>query len=228
MISRRAVVQAQQAGQPERAALWAAGAAVREALFGNKKAAIVSALSALKLSRNREVEYGAALAFALSDDSSHAKALADDLEKRFPEDSSARFSYLPTVRAVLALDRAEPEHALEFLQIAVPHELGIPLSSVSGLFGALYPVYVRGQAYLVAHKGAEAAAEFKKILDHRGVVIDDPIGALARLQLARAYALAGDATKAKSSYEDFLALWKEADREIPVLQQAEAEYAKLK
>jgi serine/threonine protein kinase/tetratricopeptide (TPR) repeat protein len=227
MISRRAVVQAQQAGQPERAALWEAGAAVREALFGNKKAAIQLALSALNLSHNRAVQYGAALAFAISNDTSHAQALADEMEKRFPEDSSVRFSYLPAIRAVLALDREEPEHALEFLQVAVPHELGIPPSSVLGLFGALYPVYVRGQAYLAAHKGAAAAAEFKKILDHRGVVTNDPIGALARLQLARAYVLGGDATRAKSSYEDFLALWKEADPDIPVLKQAKAEYAKL-
>jgi eukaryotic-like serine/threonine-protein kinase len=149
------------------------------------------------------------------------------MEKRFPEDSSVRFNYLPAIRAVLALDREEPEHALEFLQVAVPHELGIPPSSISGLFGALYPVYVRGQAYLAAHKGAAAAAEFKKILDHCGVVTNDPIGALARLQLARAYVLGGDATRAKSSYEDFLTLWKDADPDIPILKQAKVEYAKL-
>jgi DNA-binding winged helix-turn-helix (wHTH) protein/tetratricopeptide (TPR) repeat protein len=227
-ISHRAVLQAQQAGQSERASLWAAGAAVREALFGNKKAASEWALSALKLSNDREVEYGAALAFAFSGDSSRAQALVDRMEKRFPEDSSVRFNYLPTIRAVLALNRAEPERAVEFLELARPHELGTSPSSISGLFGALYPIYVRGQAYLAASQGAEAAAEFQKILDHRGVVVSDPIAALTDLQLGRAYALLGDKTKAKSAYQDFLVLWKDADGEIPVLKQAKEEYAKLK
>jgi eukaryotic-like serine/threonine-protein kinase len=227
IISHRAVLQAQQAGQPERASLWEAGAAVREAWFGNKKAAGEWALSALKLSHTREVEYGAALAFAISGDSSHAQALADEMGRRFPEDSSVRFSYVPMIRAVLALNRAEPQHAVELLQVAAPHEFGIPLSGISGLFGALYPIYVRGEAYLAEHRGAEAAAEFQKILDHRGVVVSDPVGVLAHLQLGRAYALSGDVTKAKSAYEDFLTLWKDADRQIPVLMQAEAEYATL-
>ena len=226
-ISHIAVVQAQQAGEPERASLWAAGAAVREALFGNKKAATEWAHSALKLSNDREVEYGAAMAFALSGDSSRAQALTDELEKRFPEDSSVRFNYLPTIRAVLALSRTKPEAALEILQVASPHELGIPFSVISGLFGALYPVYVRGQAYLAANKPAEAAAEFQKILDHRGIVVSDPIGALARLQLARAYARSGDPTRAKSGYQAFLTLWKDADPDLPILKQAKTEYAKL-
>jgi DNA-binding winged helix-turn-helix (wHTH) protein/tetratricopeptide (TPR) repeat protein len=226
-ISHRAVLQAQQAGQPERASLWGAGAAVREALFGNKRAAADWALSALQLSHTREVAYGAALAFAMSGDSSHAQALADEMEKGFPEDSSVRFSYAPAIRAVLALNRADPERAVELLQIAAPHELGIPLSAISGLFGALYPVYVRGQAYLAANKATEAAAEFLKILDHRGIVVSDPIAALSHLQLGRAYALMGYKAKARSAYQDFFSLWKDADPDIPVLQQAESEYAKL-
>lgn len=227
IISHRAVLQAQQAGQPERASLWEAGAAVREAWFGNKQAAGEWALSALKLSHTREVEYGAALAFAVSGDSSQAQALADKMEKRFPEDSSVRFSYVPTIRAVLALNRAEPQRAVELLQIAAPHELGIPISGISGLFGALYPIYVRGQAYLAEHRGAEAAAEFQRVLDHRGVTVSDPVGVLAHLQLGRAYAISGDVSKAKSAYWDFLTLWKDADREIPVVIQAKAEYAAL-
>jgi hypothetical protein len=113
------------------------------------------------------------------------------------------------------------------LQVAAPHELGVTPSSISGLFGALYPVYVRGQAYLAAHRGAEAASEFQKILDHRTIVVSDPIGALARLQLARAYAVSGDGTKAKPMYQGFLTLWKDADGDIPALRQAKAEYAKL-
>ena len=124
-------------------------------------------------------------------------------------------------------NRAEPGVALEQLQIAVPHELGVPRSSNSGLFGALYPIYIRGQAYLAAHEGPEAAAEFQKILDHPGIVINDPIAALAHLQLGRAYALSGDKTKSRSSYEDFLTLWKDADPDIPILKQAKAEYSRL-
>jgi tetratricopeptide (TPR) repeat protein len=227
IISDRAVAQAQQAGQPERAALWAAGAAIREALYGNKEGATEGAHAALKLSTDREVEYGSALAFAIAGDSSHAQALADQMEKQFPEDTAVRFSYLPTVRAVLALNRAEPQQAVALLQVAAPHELGIPVSAISGLFGALYPVYVRGQAYLAGNKPTEAAAEFQKILDHRGIVVNDPIGALAHLQLGRAYAVAGDKAKAQAAYQTFLALWKNADADIPIFKQSKAENAKL-
>jgi DNA-binding winged helix-turn-helix (wHTH) protein/tetratricopeptide (TPR) repeat protein len=227
IISDRAVAQAQQAGQPERAALWAAGAAIREALYGNKEGATEWAHATLKLSTDREVEYGSALAFAIAGDSSHAQALADQMEKQFPEDTAVRFSYLPTLRAVLALNRAEPQQAVALLQVAAPHELGIPVSAISGLFGALYPVYVRGQAYLAGNKPTEAAAEFQKILDHRGIVVNDPIGALAHLQIGRAYAVAGDKAKAQAAYQTFLALWKDADADIPIFKQAKAEYVKL-
>ncbi len=226
-ISHRAAIQAQQAGQPERAALWTTGIAVREALVGNTKTAKDNALSALNLSRDREVEYGAGFALALSGDLSRAQALADDLAKRFPEDSSVRFHYLPTLRSALALARRKPENALELLQVAAPYELGVSFSSMSGLFGALYPVYIRGQAYLAAGKGREAAAEFQKLLDHRGIVISDPVGALAQLQLGRAYSLSSDRTKAKLEYQSFLDLWKDADPDIPVLQQAKTEYSRL-
>jgi hypothetical protein len=105
--------------------------------------------------------------------------------------------------------------------------LRAPTSSFFGFFGALYPIYVRGQAYLAVHQGANAAAEFQKIVDHRGIVVSDPIGALARLQLGRAYTLSGDKTKAKSAYQDFLMLWKDADPDIPILKQAQAEHANL-
>jgi eukaryotic-like serine/threonine-protein kinase len=228
IISSRAVAEAQQAGQPERSSLWEAGAAVRESLFGNKTQANERATAALGLSHDLAVEYGAALAFSIAGNPSRAQPLADDIQKRFPEDSAVRFSYLPTIRALLALNRGEPERALESLQVAAPHEVGVPRSSVSGLFGALYPVYVRGQAYLAAHKGVEAAAEFQKVLDHRGVVINDPIGALAHLQLARAYTLAGDKARARSAYDGFFALWRNADPDIPILKQAKGEYASLR
>lgn len=139
-----------------------------------------------------------------------------------------KFSYLPALRALLALNHGEAAKAIELLQVAVPNELGAPHSSMHGFFGALYPVYVRGEGYLAAHQGPEAVAEFQKILDHRTIVASDPIGALARLQLGRAYALSGDRAKAKAAYEDFLALWKNADADIPILKEANAEYDKAK
>jgi DNA-binding winged helix-turn-helix (wHTH) protein/Tfp pilus assembly protein PilF len=226
-MSHSAVSQAQQAEQRERAGLWETGAAVREAFFGNAPEAKRRALAALELSKDREVEYGAAFALALSGDFLKAEALADDLEKRFPADTAVRSSYLPALRARLALSQGNAAKAIELLQVAVPHELGSPRSSIYALFGALYPTYVRGEAYLAAHQGAEAATEFQKILDHRGIVVSDPIGALARLQSARAYALSSDKVKAKSAYQDFLSLWKDADPDIPILKQAKAEYAIL-
>jgi len=149
-----------------------------------------------------------------------AQALADDLAKRFPEDTIVQFNYLPTIHAQLALDRNEASKAIETLRAATPYELG------QG--GGLYPVYVRGEAYLAAHRGSEAATEFQKILDQRGVVENEPIGALAHLGLARAYSMQGDPAKARSAYQDFLRLWSDADADIPVLVAAKAEYAKLK
>lgn len=163
----------------------------------------------------------------MAGDSSRAESLADQMEKQFPEDSTVRFNYLPTLRALVAINRAEPQKAVELLQVAAPHELGIPNSAISGLFGALYPIYVRGQAYLVSNRPAEASAEFQKILDHRGIVVSDPIGALAPLQIGRAYAVAGDKAKAKEPYQKFLASWKDGDPDIPVLKRAKAEYAEL-
>jgi len=218
---------AQQAGQREEAALFEATAALREGLFGNSWAARQRATAALKLSRDREVEYGAAFALALAHDTARSEELANDLEKRFPDDTSVKFSYLPSLRALITLTHGEPAKAIELLQVAVPYELGAPHSSMHGFFGALYPVYVRGEAYLAAHKGTEAVAEFQKILDHRTIVVSDPIAALARLQLGRAYTLSGDQAKAKFAYEDFLALWKNADPDIPILKEAKAEYVKV-
>ncbi len=231
-MSRRAVDLAQQEGQRETAALFEASVALREALFGNAPEARRSAMAALELSKGRDVEYGAAFALALAGDPARAQTIANDLEKRFPEDTSVRFTYTPALRALLALNPSnaslgQPSRVIELLQVAVPYELGAPMSSITAFFGALYPLYVRGGAYLAAHQGAEAVAEFQKILDHRGIVINDPVGAVARLQLGRAFALAGDKTKAKAAYQDFLTLWKDADPDIPILRQAKAEYAKL-
>jgi len=227
ILEKRASDLAQQAGQSERAAIFQTGRAVWEGFFGNSTVARTSALAALKISNDKEAEYGAAFGLALAGDSVRAQALADDLEKRFPEDTSVRFSYLPSVQALLALNHGEPSRAMEILQVAVPYELGTQRSWIHGNFGALYPVYVRGLAYLALHQGAEAAAEFRKILDHRGIVVSDPVGAAAHVQLARAYALMGDPAKAKPAYQDFFILWKDADPDIPILQQANAEYGKL-
>jgi len=214
----------------ETEALYEADAAVREALFGNVSTARQRAVDALELSTSRDVAYGAGFALALSGDSSRSQALTEDLSRLLPEDTRVQFTYAPTLRALLALNHKQPPKALELLQTTIPYELGSPNNGGSEFLlgaGSLYPAYVRGLAYLAAHQGAEAAGEFQKILDHRGIVLSDPIGALAHLQLGRAYALSGDKTKGKSAYQDFLRLWKDADVDIPILRQAKAEYTKL-
>ncbi len=225
--SKSAITLAQQAGHRERAALFETRAALWEAFFGNMPEAKRTTKEALTLARNREVRFGAALVLAMSGEASQAQSLANDLEKDFPEDTSVRFYYLPAVRASLALNHGNTSQAIGFLQANVPFELGVPRSATFAYFGALYPVYVRGQAYLAAHQGSEAAKEFQKIVDHPGITIGDAFGVLAHLGLARAYALTGDTAKARAAYQDFFTLWKDADSGIPVLKQAKAEYAKL-
>ena len=210
------------------AASYQAARAVWEAVCGNAAEAKKNAMAALELSNGRDVEYAAGLALALSGDSSRSQALADDLEKRFPEDTFAKFTYVPVLRALSALERGKPSDSVEQLQIALPYELAVNGLNFNHCYlGGLHSAYVRGEALLAAHRYAEAAAEFQKILDHRGIVGADPIGALAHLQLGRAFALSGDMTKAKTAYQDFLTLWKDADPDIPILTQAQAEYAKL-
>ena len=229
-MSRRAADLARKLDRRETEALYETDAAVREALFGNVSTARQRAGGALELSRSRDVQYGTAFALALSGDSSRSQTLTDDLSGRFPEDTIVRFAYLPALRALLALNRSQPANAVELLQTAIPYEGGTPISGGSEAFlgvGSLYPAYVRGLAYLAARRGREAAAEFQKILDHRGIVVSNPIGALAHLQLGRAYVMSGDIAGARAAYKDFLTLWKDADPDIPVLHQAKAEYAKL-
>src|SRR3989442_3448718 len=172
------------------------------------------------------MDYGLALALAYAGGAGQAQALADDLGKRFPQDTIVQFNYLPTLRAKLALVHANPQEALVILGAASPYELGLPAYDFYN-WPNLYPVYARGKAYLAAHRGSEAAKEFQKILEHRGIVLNEPIGALAHLQLGRAYALQGDTTKSRGAYLDFLTLWKDADPDIPIFKQAKAEYAKL-
>jgi hypothetical protein len=207
--------------------MYEAGAALREALFGEVTTAAQSAGAVLRLSRSRDAEYGAAFALALAGDQSQAATLAGDLERRFPEDTAVRFNYAPTLHALLALKHGAPSRAVDLLQVSMPYELGEPQSSFFGFYGALYPIYVRGEAYLALNRGPEAAREFQKIIDHRGIVASDPIGALAHLQLGRAFVLSGEKTKARTAYGDFLTLWKDADSNIPIFKQARVEYAKL-
>jgi serine/threonine protein kinase/Flp pilus assembly protein TadD len=232
-FSRQAVASAEHAEEKETAAGFEVNAAVREALFGNSSEARERAHAALALSTGRDIQNGAALALALLGDASRAQALAGDLAKSFPDDTLAQFNYLPTIHAQLALIRKDPvkssatgsAKAITMLQAAAPYELG----SGNGIVAAvLYPVYVRGEAFLAAHLGSNAAAEFQKILEQRGVVQNEPIGALAHLGLARAYVMQGDAVKARATYLDFLTLWKDADPDIPILKEAKAEYAKLR
>jgi hypothetical protein len=225
-FSRQAADSAERAGEKETAATYWAVSALREALFGDAEEARQRAAIAKRHSSGRDLDYALALASEFAGDARAARAITDDLAKRFPEDTILQCNYLPTLRAKLALLHSEPQQALDLLAAAAPYELGLPAFSFYN-WPNLYPVYVRGEAYLAAHRGSAAAAEFQKILDHRGIVLNEPIGALARLQLARAFGLQGDTAKARAGYQDFLKLWKDADPDIPILKQAKAEYAKL-
>ncbi len=224
-LTRRASDSAQRADEKETAAGYEAEAAVREALVRNMSQAKQQAQAALALSTGRDVEAVSAIALGLAGDSAQATRLAADLAKGFPEDTIVRFDYLPMIHAAAALQSGSATKATEALAPAAPYELGSPAQTLSF---ALYSVYLRGEAYAAAHQGSAAVAEFQKILDHPGVVLNEPIGALAHLGLARAYGLSSDTAKAKSAYQDFFALWKAADPDIPILKEAKAEYAKLK
>jgi eukaryotic-like serine/threonine-protein kinase len=229
-MSQLATDLARKEGRQDTQALYETDAAVREALFGNVSVARQRAGDALELSKSRDVEYGAAFALALSGDSSRSQTVIDDFSKRFAEDTVVQFTYLPALRALLALNCGQPANAVELLQTAIPYEGGTTIEGGSEVLlgaGNLDAAYVRGLAHLAAQHGAEAAAEFQKILDHRGIVVCDPIGALAHLQLGRAYALAGDKDKARTAYRDFLTLWKDADPDIPILKEVHREYARL-
>ena len=221
-LSRRAVDSASHNGAKETAAIWQGNAALREAEFGNSDAARRDTQAALDLASTRDVEVLAAMTFARIGDVPRATVLADKLIKDFPVNTVQQIYWQPTIRAEIEVSRNNPDKAIALLQKATPYELG-----GGGPVGGLYPVFVRGQALLKAHKGSQAAAEFQKLTDHQGVVINLPLGALAHLCLGRAYALDGDSAKAKVAYQDFFSLWKEADPDIPIFVAAKAEYAKL-
>ena len=228
-LSERAVLLARQGGLPERAALFQGARAVWNALFGVHEEGQRNASAALSLSRSRDADYGPAFALVLLQECARAREVEADLSKRYPQDTSVQFSYLPTLRAVEALNEGDPVRALEMTQIAAPYDLAVPGTAyfTGAFFGALYPAYVRGLAYSQLGRPVEAAAEFQKILDHPGLVVSDPIGPMARLQLARALAASGDHAKSAVVYTDLLALWKDADPDTPVLEQAKAECARL-
>lgn len=217
-----AISSAEQSKQLERAALLEVQAAQVEAFFGNQETARRQASAGLARSKGSDVEGSAALILAMTGDTGGAQSLIDDLSERFSKNTLVQFDYLPAARAQLALVRKDPSKAIQALQAAALYELGDMDHGNTG-----YPIYFRGEAYLAAHQGAAAAGEFQKILDHPGLILNDSIAALARLGLARAYSAQGDIPKAKAAYADFLSLWKNADPDIPVYQQAKAEFAAL-
>lgn len=226
-FSRDAIESAQHAGKGETAALWRMNAALREAEFGNWQVARHGIAAAMALASTQDVQTLAALALAQSGDSRHARKIVDDLVRRYPLDTLIKGYWLPTIRAAIELDNNKPAEAIKLLRGAESYELGAGLSTAADA-APLHPAFVRGEAYLRLHRGKEAAAEYQKFVDHWGAVRNFPLGALARLGLARAYAMQGDSERARTAYQDFLTLWKDADLDIPLLKQAKAEYAKLR
>ena len=221
-LTQRAAESASRSGEKETTAEYEGEAAVREALVGNSALAKSQARNALALSTGRDVTAIAGIALAMAGDFLGTR-LGDDLSKHFPEDTALKYNLLPSVRAAAALHNGDSAKALAALA-TTPYELGQTVQQVTFV---LYPAYLRGEAYLAARQGKAAAAEFQKVIDHPGLVQNESIGALANLQLGRAYALQGDTTMARAAYQDFLTLWKDADPDIPILKQAKAEYAKL-
>jgi len=223
-FSKRAIDSATRADAKETAALWQANAALREAEFGNYAFARQYSLGALALAPGRDVRSLAALALARTSDSAQVQKLAENVSKDFPQNTIVQGYWLPSIHAATEIKNKNAARAVELLQPAEAYELG---QSQPFQVGMMYPVYLRGQAYLLGYEGKEAEGEFQKILNHSGIVLNFPLGALAHLGLARSYVLQGDTSKARAAYENFLALWRDADRDIPILKQAKAEYAKL-
>jgi tetratricopeptide (TPR) repeat protein len=200
-------------------------AAISEALSANSAEARAHAEQALALSDSMDVESVSALALAFAGDSARAETLALDIGKRFPDNTIAQFNYLPAIQGQLALDRHDAAQALAVLRSAFPYERGVAGGTTFTV--NLFPIYVRAEAYLAANKGTQAAAEFQKILDLRGLALNQPIGVLANLGLARSFRLEGDGPRARDAYQKFLLLWSNADPEVPVLRQARAELEQL-
>jgi len=225
-LTRQAVESAKRNAGADTAALWQVNEALREAEFGNTALARKAVADTMSLSSKPDIELLAALTLARIGDTVQSLALADKVAAEFDRDTMIQAYWLPTIRAAIAIDRGDAQKAIELLSTASEYELGEPVQWPS--HGTLYPVYVRGEAYLRAGDGVQAVTEFQKMIDHRGIVANLPLGALAHLQLGRAYKLAGDAGKAREAYAAFLVVWLHADPDIPILQQAKAEYTKLK
>jgi eukaryotic-like serine/threonine-protein kinase len=221
-LSQTAERRAKTAENAEQEALQMALAAAREAEFGNNELARQLAKNALAHSHERDESIAAGLALGRSGDVEGAQKIADQLKQKFPLDTIVQEYWLPTIRASIALQRNNSQQAINELETALPYELG------NEGYGVLYPVYIRGLAYLKAKQGRQAAAEFNKVLSHRGIARNSPLAALAQLQMARAQVMNGEAMPARKSYQDLFANWKNADPDIPILKQAKAEYAKLK
>jgi eukaryotic-like serine/threonine-protein kinase len=224
-LTRQAAASAERVGEKETAAIYIAEGALHQALFGNSTEARKQATAALALSNGHDVQFMAAAALAFAGDSAKAESLADDLNKRYPQDSVVNFIYLPVIRAQIALNKHDSAKALALLRLDAVYDLG--QTGSGAITTGLYIPYVRGLAYLQTGQGQQAVAEFQKIMDNRGAVVNQPNGAAAYVGLARAYALEGDTAKARVAYQNFFALWKDADPEIPLLVQAKAEYAKV-
>jgi eukaryotic-like serine/threonine-protein kinase len=216
-LTQRAIEAAKRADENETAAGYEINEAQREALFGNGSNARTAAETALSLAKDRETQYGAAVALALSDDLPRAQAIGAQLDKTYPEDTFVQYLFLPTIRGATALTAKDPDGAIKFLDPASAYDLGVE--------AGLLPVYIRGLSYLRAGDMPKAVSEFQKIFDHAGVVLNSPIGPLARLQMARAFAGEGNLAKAKAGYDDFLLRWRNADRDVPILKQAVQEYS---
>ncbi len=216
-----------QTGKRETAGIYESAEAVCDAVYGKEAEARKRAHAAIAISKGRDVEYAVAFALAAAGDFAGSQELADGLNKRFPEDTSVQFSYLPTLRALFALAHGDHAKALETLQVAHTYEYGMTGIAFFSYFGGLQPAYVRGQAYMKGQQEIEAAMEFQKLPDHPGIVLADPLGVMARLQLGRIFASSGSTAKAKAAYQDVLTIWKDADSDLPVVNQAKAEYAKL-
>jgi tetratricopeptide (TPR) repeat protein len=226
-LTQEAVDAAAGLGQRETAAAYESAASVWEAFSGNQSSAKRRAVTALGMSNGRDVMYAAGFAMALAGDIARAESLANDLERQYPRDTLVRFTYVPALRALGAVAHNQPIIAIELLQANVPYERAVPATAFNFFFGSLYPVYVRGLAYAAAGQHRQAVAEFQKILDHPGLMMGDPAGARARLEKARSQERAGDRAAARSAYQDFFALWKNADDDVPVLMQAKTELARL-
>jgi hypothetical protein len=224
-LSAQAEESAKRNDSKETAAFWQGNEALREVEFGNAADALQQARAALDLAPGRDVKVEAALALARGGDVTAAQKLVDALNQEFPLDTLMQNYWLATVRAAIELQRHDSAKAIGFLHASVPYELADPPPFSAG---TMYPVYLRGEAYLGEGKGGLAAAEFQKILDHPGVIVNFPLSALSHLGLGRARARSGDSAGARTAYQDFFALWKDADPNIPILKEAKAEYEKLK